>query len=62
MERLDCRQPGAPPDLPTTHGLQLASIEARLTKLEQSVSHQNRLLLIGVIALVGELAQKILRP
>ena len=36
----------------------LASIEARLARLERQVSNQNRLLLIGIIALVGELAKQ----
>ena len=58
----DCQQPDAPPDLPTTHGLQLASIEARLIKLESQVTNQNRLLLIGILAIVGDLAQKLLKP
>jgi hypothetical protein len=58
----DCQQPDAPADLPTTHGLQLASIEGRLTKLEAAVTNQNRLLLIGVIAILGEFAKQLLHP
>jgi hypothetical protein len=59
---LDCQKPDAPPDLPLTHGLQLASIEARLGKVEQSINNQNRILLIGILALIGELATKVLNP
>ena len=56
----DCQKPDAPPDLPTTHGLALASIEGRLAKLEAQMSSQNRLLLIGVLAILGELAKQLL--
>ncbi len=59
---LDCQRPDAPADLPTIHGLQLAAIEGRLLKLEQQVSNQNRILLIGVIALVGDIVRQLLRP
>jgi hypothetical protein len=61
-EAPDCQKPGAPADLPLIHGLQLAGIEARLTKLEQSVSNQNKLLVISIIAVVGELAKSIVKP
>ncbi len=59
---LDCQRPDAPPDLPTTHGLLLSTIEARLAKLESQVTNQNRLLLIGILALVGDLLKQILKP
>jgi hypothetical protein len=58
----DCQKPDASPDLPITHGLQLAGIEARLAALEAKMTNQNRLLLIGVLALVGELAKQVLSP
>jgi hypothetical protein len=58
----DCQQPDAPADLPITHALQLTSIEARLMKLETQMTNQNRLLLIGILALVGELAKQVLKP
>jgi hypothetical protein len=58
----DCQKPEAPPDLPTTHGLQLASIEGRLIKLESQVNNQNRLLLVGLIAIFGEFAKQLLKP
>jgi len=60
--RADCSRPDAPADLPTTHGLQLASIEGRLLKLENQVSNQNRILLIGVLAVVGDLLRQMLKP
>ena len=59
---LDCQQPDAPPDLPLTHGLRLAGIEGRLARLETQMTNQNRLLLIGVIALIGEFAKQLLKP
>jgi len=58
----DCQRPEAPADLPTIHGLQLAAIEGRILKLEQQVSNQNRILLIGVIAIVGDIARQLLKP
>jgi len=58
---LDCQRPDAPADLVTIHGLQLVAIEARLLKLEQQVSNQNRLLLIGVIAVVGDIVRQLLK-
>ncbi len=58
----DCSRPDAPADLPTTHGLMLANIEGRLSKLEQQVSNQNRILLIGVIAVVGDIVRQLLKP
>lgn len=58
----DCQQPNAPHDLPTTHGLMLVSIEARLAKLENQMTSQNRLLLIGVIAVIGDIAKTWLKP
>ena len=58
----DCQQPDAAPDLPISHGLRLVSIESRLTTIERSVSNQNRLLLIGILALIGELAKSVLKP
>jgi len=59
---LDCQRPDAPADLPITHGLQLAAIEGRLAKLESQMTNQNRLLLIGILALIGDLAKQILKP
>ncbi len=59
---LDCQRPDAPADLPITHGLQLAAIEGRLAKLESQMTNQNRLLLVGIIALVGDLAKQLLQP
>ena len=56
----DCQQPGAPPDLPITHGLQLTAIEARLVKLESQMTNQNRLLFIGIFALAGDLLKSVL--
>jgi len=61
MPLWECQRPDAPADLPTIHGLQLAAIEARLLKLEQQVSNQNRLLLIGVIAVVGDIVRQLLK-
>ncbi len=60
--REDCSRPDAPPDLPTTHGLMLAAIEGRLSKLEQQVTNQNRILLIGIIAVVGDIVRQMLKP
>ncbi len=57
----DCQQPEAPADLPLTHGLQLANIESRLTALEKQVTNQNRLLLIGTLAIIGDLASKVIK-
>ncbi len=59
--RWECQRPDAPADLLTIHGLQLAAIEARLLKLEQQVSNQNRILLIGVIAIVGDIVRQLLK-
>lgn len=58
----DCRQPEAPPDIHISHGLRLTGIEARLAALEKQISNQNRLLLIGILAIVGELAKQVLHP
>ncbi len=58
----DCSRPDAPADLPITHGLLLATIEARLTKLEQQVSNQNRILLVGIIAIAGDIVRQMLKP
>ena len=56
----DCSQPDASADLPTTHGLMLASIEGRILKLEQQISNQNRILIIGIVAVVGDLVKQML--
>ena len=56
----DCQKPDAPPDLPTTHGLALANIEGRLARLEAQMTNQNRLLLIGILAILGELAKQLM--
>ena len=61
-ETPDCQKPDASPDLPLTHGLRLTGIETRLTALERSVSNQNRLLLVGVIAIVGDVLKQVLKP
>jgi hypothetical protein len=53
----DCQKPDAPPDLPTTHALMLASIEGRLAKVETAIANQNRLLLIGVLAIIGDIVK-----
>ena len=58
----DCQKPDAPPDLPISHGLQLTAIEARLVKLESQISNQNRLLLIGTLAIIGELVKPFIKP
>jgi len=58
----DCQKPDAPHDLPTTHALMLVSIEGRLAKLEAQMTNQNRLLLIGIIAVIGDIAKAWLKP
>jgi hypothetical protein len=58
----ECQLPEAPADLPTTHAIQLAIIEGRLVRLEGQMTNQNRLLLIALIAVVGDILKHILAP